>query len=400
MTRGEQGRVPPTLLKGNGTCGTPLHYEYKLLEAIPPVLGDTCRLIQRLTAPARRLYIRVNTLRVSVEEYLEVLRREGIVMRRDEEIPEALWAPVEGPLPFNIYDKRVVADKRASESVLMGSDLYAPGVLEARGVRPGDKVTIYSPNGIPVGSGVALMGERDLRPGRKHGLFVRLTEPMYRSVRVGDLPGRDEGLFYGQGLPSMYVARLLEPGSGERIIDLTAAPGGKVSHIAQLAGPKSRIVAVDRRSKTSLLRRTLTRLGAGWVEVIGHDARYLPVDYPSLEESFDKAVLDPPCSNLGVIPKVYDSKSMADSANLARYQVQLARSAYRLLRKGGVLAYSVCTLSEVETEAQARAFEELGFELVEPPSWARRPIRSGGGLFFSPLIHGVTGFYIALLRKV
>ena len=360
--------------------------------------------MKRLTAPTSRLYIRVNTLKINVEEFKDLALEKGIRLMNDEEIMEALWAKVEGPLKFNIYTKKVIADKRAAETVMMGSDLFLPGVLKAKGVAPGDNVTILAPNGIPVASGIAVRGARDLRSNigekMKRGVFVKVTEPMYRSVKIGDLPGRDIGLFYGQGLPSMYVAHLLNPNKNDRIIDLTAAPGGKVSHVAQLLGPNSKIVAVDRKSKLPKLEATLRRLGITWVKTIGHDSRYLPLDYPSLNNSFDKAIVDPPCSNLGVIPKVEDRKTIKDSINLANYQLQLVKSAWKLLRKGGVLIYSVCTLSYLEAEAQASRIESLGFEFLEPDSWAKRPLRSLRGLWFSPLIHGVTGFYIALFRKI
>jgi len=398
------------MLKGTNTCGTPLRYDPRLLELLPPVVGDTCRLVQRLTAPSNRYYVRVNTLRASPGTVLDMLREAGYDFRLDEEVPEALWAPVEGPLPFSTGGKRVVVDKRAAESVLTGSPLYAPGVLEAKGVVEGDKITVYAPNGVPVGAGTALMTWKRIKPlvdaarrekrSARLGVFARIDEPMYRSPRAQDLPGWEEGLIYGQSLPSMYVARLLDPRPGETIIDMTAAPGGKVSHAAQLAGPKARIIAVDRPSKIGRLRSVLDRLGLGWVETIGADSRYLTRDYPSLAGKADKVILDPPCTNLGVIPKVDDNRKAKDAANLARYQWQMITEAYKLLKPGGILSYSVCTLTSVEAEAQAvRAVEELGLEPLDPPGWARRPITTGLGLRFSPLTHGLTGFYIALLRK-
>jgi len=398
------------VLEGPGACGTPLFYDHLLLEAIPPVAGETCALVRRLTEPPSRLYVRVNTLRVDPGEYLDMLRGAGLPFHADEEIPEALWAPVEGPLSFPLFEKRVVADKRAAESVLMGSDLYAPGVVEARGVEPGDRVTVVAPNGVPVGSGVAVASWRRLKPlvdeARRRGarvrlgLFVRVEWPMFRAPRVRELPGYDEGLVYGQSLPSMYVARLLDPKPGEVIVDATAAPGGKVSHAAQLAGPASTVVAVDRPSKVGRLRGELARLGMDWVRVVAGDSRRLHRLLPELEGRVDKLILDPPCTNLGVIPKVADRKTHGDSASLARYQASLARAAARMLKPGGVLSYSVCTLTATEAEAQTVALaEKLGLEPIEAPGWARRPTRTPYGLRFSPLTHGVTGFFIALLRK-
>lgn len=350
--------------------------------------------------------MRVNTLKTSVEDYLRRLKESGYLFERDEDIPEALWVKVEGPFRIQSMEKKVVADKRAAENVMMGSDLYIPGVVDPGRVVKGDVVTIVAPNGIPVANGIAVRSYREVLEAkrRKHrgrlGVFVKVTESIYRSVRIGDLPGLSDGLAYGQSVSSMYVARLLNPQPGESIIDLTAAPGGKISHVAQLAGPHSNLVAVDRPSKAGKLRENLNRLGATWVKVLEADSRYLTLDYPSLAGKFDKAILDPPCTNLGVIPKVMDSRSHRDSRNLAQYQFQLAKTAARLLRKNGILAYSVCTLTYTESEAQARRIaDELGFEPIEPEFKTRRPIRSNYDFWLSPLLHGVTGFYISIMKK-
>jgi 16S rRNA (cytosine967-C5)-methyltransferase len=387
-----------------GVCGTRLEYDWGLLERLEPALGGprgVCRELEALETPPPRLYVRVNTLKTSVEDYLEALRGLGLRFQRDPDIPEAIWHPVEGPLPVPLHDRRIVADKRAAESVLMGSDLYAPGVLWApRGLRAGEEVTVVAENGFPVASGVAVMGYEELRRARR-GLAVRVTHPRYRAPRVRGLPGFEEGLVYGQSLPSMAAIRALDPKPGWVIVDLTAAPGGKVSHAAQLAGPASRIIAVDRPSKGEALRSTLRRLGAGWVEVVAGDSRRLPGPLRALQGRVDAVIVDPPCSNLGVRPKVWDRRGLHDSLAAARYQAGFLRAAARLLRPGGRLVYSVCTLAWDEGPANAaRAVEELGLEPLEPPRWLRRRAQPlGWGVLFRPAAHGTPGFYIALLGR-
>ena len=373
-------------------CATSLEYSPWLLEHLDSLSGGVCGLLRSLMRPSPRLYIRVNTLLTSTEEYLELVKNLGF--RRDEELPEALWAPVEGPLKVRVYDKIVVADKRASESVLMGSDLYAPGVVEARGVKRGDLVTIVAPNGAIVGSGVSFIDGR-VRPGAR-GLAVRVTEPMYRAPRVTELPGSGR-LVYGQSLPSMYVARMLSPKPGELILDMTAAPGGKVSHVAQLVGPRARIVAVDRPSKAPALRRNLRMMGMDWVMVLGADSRYLSVDYPTLAGRVDAIILDPPCTNLGVVPKVYDRKCLSDVVAARNYQVQFVREAYRLLRKGGRLIYSTCTLTSLENDSVVEYALGLGFELEDPEYLPRRGDRGEYGVRFYPHKHGTPGFFVSYL---
>jgi 16S rRNA (cytosine967-C5)-methyltransferase len=291
-----------------------------------------------------------------------------------------------------------VADKRASESVLMGSDLYAPGVVMASGFSQGDMVSIYSENGVHVGSGRAMISPEEMIR-RKKGLAVRVTEPIWRSYRVHDLPGYREGLIYGQSITSMYVARMLNPEPGDRIIDVTAAPGGKITHAVQLAGGRVEAIAVDRPSKRRVLLETLERLSMHKaVRVISGDSRRLTRDYPSLRGWATKVIVDPPCTNLGVRPKVYDLRMPKHVRNAALYQRSILYEAVRVAAPGALIAYSTCTLTLDENDSNvAWAVDHLGLEIVRIDRFTR-PRPSGLGYWFSPL-DGIPGFYIALMRK-
>ncbi len=387
-----------------GVCGTPLDYDVGLMERLEPLYGGSgalCRELRALLEPPRRLYVRVNTVKVGVEDYLRLLRERGLAFERDPDVPEAIWHPVEGPFEVPVYDLKIVADKRAAESVLTGSDLYVPGILWApRSLRRGSRVTVVAENGVPVGSGVSLVSFEDLKKlGR--GLAVKITKPRYKAPRVAELPGYAEGLIYGQSLPSMAAVRLLDPKPGEVIVDLTAAPGGKVGYAAQLAGPRARVIAVDRKSKEATLRATLSRLGLGWVEVVAGDSRRLPGPLSGLTGRVDAVIVDPPCTNIGVRPKVYDRRTLRDSINASRYQRGFLRAAAKLLRGRGRILYSVCTLTWDEGLRNTLwAIEELGLSEADPPTWlTRRARREKVGVSFRPSIHGTPGFYMALLRK-
>ena len=386
----------------SGLCGTPLSYDQGLAEDLDASSGPLCSLLISLTRPPSRLYVRVNTLKIDVERYLNILGERGLEFKVDEDIPEALWHPVEGPFKIELTgdEKVVVADKIAAESVLMGSDLYAPGVIEAKGVERGDRVVIVSPNGIVVGAGVAVESWRNIRVKRK-GLAVKVTDPIYKAPRVRELPGFKEGLIYGQSITSMYVARAANLRPGETLIDMTAAPGGKVSHAAQLMGRRSTIIAVDRASKIGILRENLARLGIDWVKVVASDSRRLTRIYPSLMGKADVVLVDPPCSNIGVVPKVWDKKGMKDVISASRYQRGFISEAKRLLKRGGRLVYSTCTLTSIENEFNAAYAVEEGFELEW--SWGVKPSRgwsSGLGWRWAPHRDGTPGFFLAVLVKV
>ncbi len=377
-----------------GLCGHHIYYDTGLSEDLASVAGPLCKLVESLLKPSNRLYVRVNTFKISVGEYIEMLKARGLRFYVDEDVPEAIWTSVEGPFKIPLYEKLVVADKRASESVLMGSDLYAPGVLEARGVRRGDLVTIVSPKGVPVASGVAVASWDEIKVHRR-GLFVKVTDSIYRAPKVSELPGSGE-LIYGQAVTSMYVARLLDPQPGEVIVDMTAAPGGKVSHVAQLVGSRARIIAIDRPSKVAKLKETLLKLGLHWVEVVGGDSRYSSELLGSLAGKVDAVLVDPPCTDIGVVPKVEDYRSYRDSAHMSDYQRQFVREAYRILKPGGRLVYSTCTLTDIENEAVIEYALNIGFELEDYNVKLSRGRVKEYGIRFTPHLDGTPGFFISL----
>ncbi len=374
-----------------------LRYDGGLLEDLGAVSRSGLRgLLESLTRPPSRYYVRVNTLRTDVGSVLDGLRRRGLEFHEDEELEVALYAPVRGPYEVRFEGKAVVADKRSAESVYLGSDLYAPGVLRADGVRRGNKVTVVTQDGVPVGSGVAVMDWNEIASARR-GLAVKVETSVYIAPKLGNLPEVQRGLIYSQSLPSMWAVVVADPRPGEFIVDMNAAPGGKVSFVAQLAGPSSRIVAFDRSSKIERLRETLALLGVDWVRIVGADSRFAS-SLLGMSSSVDLVLVDPPCTNLGVVPKLSDNKGISDAVTLARYQVQFVREAWRLLRPGGRLVYSTCTLTDVENEWVVEQAVEIGFDVERPPRVPRSASYNGLGLRFSPE-DGVPGFFISLLRK-
>jgi len=360
------------------------------------------RVLEAMARPPTRYYLRANTLKISPEELVERLERKGLKASQHPQLKEALSLPLEGPNPVPEYPLKVVVDKFTAESVMVGAHVYAPGVSSMKGVRKGDMVTILSPKGHVVGSGIAEMDEAEVLLS-KQGLAVKITDPLYRAPSLRETEEYRKGFFYLQSLPSMVTVRVLEPKPGETIVDLNCAPGGKLSHIYQLTGGGAVIYGFDRSPrKIRLTAQTLERLGYRGVKLIAADSRYVDLDYPEIKA--DRVLVDPPCSALGVTPKLYDWKTAEDVKSLANYQRQFLKVAAKIVKPGGIVVYSVCTMTLEECEENARfAVEKCGLKPEPQPfhlASTGLPIFAEAELFqrFHPHIHGF-GYFIARFRK-
>jgi len=378
-------------------------YDDMLIAALRRVYGSELHnFLKSLARPPTRYYIRVNTLRTSVEDLVKRLRSRGLEVYRDEVIEEALYFPIKGPNKVPSATKYVIADKEASESVLLGADLYIPGVLGGD-FRRGSEVNVITPYGDVIAYGIALVDSDEVSKLRK-GTAVKVVRSLYEVTKVRELPEFNDGLIYPQSLPSIIVSKMLNPLPNDVVVDMCAAPGGKTGHIVELSDGRAVVYAFDHsKRKVDEMINELRRLGhLRYVKVFRADSRYLDLDFPWIKA--DKVLIDPPCSSLGVIPKVGDSKTYRDVSVLSNYQFQFIKAAVNVLRDGGILVYSTCTVTCEENEdIIERAINELNLEVVEPS------IRLGGRgacgsyrdyfIRFHPHTHGHTGYFIAVLRK-
>jgi 16S rRNA (cytosine967-C5)-methyltransferase len=254
----------------------------------------------------------------------------------------------------------------------------------------------------------------ELGPDEALALMQAQNEPAERCVRLNrrklapddDLPGArdpdlpdariveriredwlDGGLAWPQSRGSQLAGSVVGAKPGERTLDLCAAPGGKAT---QLDGE---VVAVElHEGRARELEETAARLAATNVHVVCADGLALPEDL----RSFDRALVDAPCSGLGTLASRPDLRWRAKP--LPELQLALLRAAAERVRPGGSTTYAVCTINVAENEAVVDALglapDDLGAE------WPRfRHPKRPEFLLTLPHLHGTSGFFIARMRR-
>lgn len=207
------------------------------------------------------------------------------------------------------------------------------------------------------------------------------------------------GHFFIQDPASMLAPHLLEPQPGECVLDLCAAPGGKTTHLAQLAEGKALVVGMDLHpAKLELLRENVERLGLSGIAPVAADGLR-----PPFAAGFDRVLVDAPCTGLGTLrrhPDITWRLHRGDSERLAGQQRDLLRSAIGLCKNGGLIVYSVCTFARQETEEVIQSILEDGnVTLEEGPEWLNTWKISPGQYRIHPRIGQLDGYFLTRLRK-
>ncbi len=229
-----------------------------------------------------------------------------------------------------------------------------------------------SPMPVPIRSGLEeKVGERwplDWLP--ENLIFELKAHPP-----LSQLPSFQQGLFYIQDPSTLLAVHALDPKPGETILDLCAAPGGKLTYIAQLVQNQARIVAHDTSAdRLALIEENCHRLGVTCVKsslsTLNHSSRQsqTAADQPSTNDAFDRILLDAPCSNTGVVRRRVDLRwriQPDEITRLRQIQLNLLNQAALLLKPGGTLIYSTCSLEPEENDSVISEFlgSQTGFKL-------------------------------------
>ncbi|KAM9090211.1 tRNA (cytosine(72)-C(5))-methyltransferase NSUN6 isoform 2-T2 [Megaptera novaeangliae] len=294
-------------------------------------------LLHKLSHPPSFTTVRVNTHLASVQHVKNLLFDElqkqfnglSFPILQHPDLQDVLLIPVIGPRK-NIKQQpcEVIVGAQCGNAVLRGAHVYVPGIVSAsKFMKGGDVVSVYSDikgkckkgakefdgTKIFLGNGISELSRKEIfssLPELK-GIGVRMTDPVYLSPSFDNvLPS----YLFLQNLPSAVVSHVLDPQPGEKILDLCAAPGGKTTHIAALMHDQGEVIALDKISnKVEKIKQNALLLGLNSIRAFCFDGtKALKLDMvkdtdgepPFLPESFDRILLDAPCSGMGQRPNM------------------------------------------------------------------------------------------------
>lgn len=242
------------------------------------------------------------------------------------------------------------------------------------------------------------------------GVEVKQGEIIPESIQAasGSLANTEaytNGFLSIQDESSMLPVLALDVQPDMKVLDMCAAPGGKTTFIAEKMGDRGEIYAHDLHDhKLALIESNAKRLGIQSIHTKSGDSRKLDEVYDP--ESFDRILVDAPCSGLGVIrrkPEIKYNKTEKDIHALTAIQEELLETAYRLVKKGGVVVYSTCTVDYDENEGLVQKFLAKHDDLSLLPLESLKEIEAVNVnnhlLQVLPQHFGGDGFFVAAFEK-
>lgn len=417
----------------------------------------TKEILESISQPKRYYFYRLNLTRTLGDKRPFVQLKIGGFLEKYSDLiePSPLFSnivrtSVEGPFQIQIHPTLIFTDKFAAEAVLMGANLFVPGVFGSNSKFASNTPVsvVLSPHRYPpsfglsdesppmkfhVANGIARISSKDL-PRVNRGIMVETTGARYKVMDFRSSPLYMGGLMSDQTKPAMIAVNLLANIIMERvkvserptleIFDTCAAPGHKTTALSELlyyhsyrAGDPHwcRISAIDRSAnRLAHLQRDVARLGLQNIDILPIRLEKIIAKRPDLEQKADFLIFDPPCSALGTRPKIFIDKSKDDLANYPSNQRRLLKLVDKLLKPGGTMMYNTCTIPKEENEGiVSYALEKLNYTLLPlpmnpPPRDYSDPGIEYGAingsnkenlLRFYPRPHDGSGYFISFLEK-
>lgn len=242
------------------------------------------------------------------------------------------------------------------------------------------------------------LGVQDVHPGFVEGSVLARFEGS-----PADKELFRQGYYHVEGQASQLAALCVEAAPGQTVLDLCAAPGGKTLLLAEQMQDTGRLVSCDvTENRVGLIRTAVQRMGFACVETRCNDAAHPAPDLPMA----DCILTDVPCSGLGILAKKpdirYKALDEARYAQLLATQASILDAAAGLLKPGGRLVYSTCTIHPAENQQQIQTFLQRHpeFTLASPSPAMPQGMRcTPYGMLSIPTETGMDGFFICAMQK-
>lgn len=333
-------------------------------------------------APKSTTY-RVNLLKTTTNEFSKKVKNVSesyqVSVDTDEILPEIvlLSDDQKSVAKLNPTFKEVIVDKHGAAALLRGAHLYAPGVLAMQsGTKQDEIVNVFADLEGKCKKGTiteysstqkAFIGVGKVKQQRYQiygdgiepkGIAVEMLSTVSGVPSIGDLSSPEALL---QNLPSIVCVRVLNPKPHETILDMCSAPGNKTTHIAEMMGDQGTIIALDKtESKIQLVKNKIRDYEISSIKTFAFDStksfdsslveKSVLEGPPFGRNSFDKILLDAPCSALGNRPLLADNLTPKMLISYPIVQKKLFANTVELLKVGGFLVFSTCTIVEDENE--------------------------------------------------
>ncbi|MBD3353606.1 MAG: methyltransferase domain-containing protein [Candidatus Lokiarchaeota archaeon] len=290
----------------------------------------------------------------------------------DPAIPNLCYFIVDGPNNPKKYDISVTIDRYAAESIMIGANLYMPGFINnPYDFKEGDKVSLYSPGHVHVANGVTKINSNMIHK-YKRGIAIQTFDNVYKIPNYRDSKLYADGVFSDHRFAPNLACWVLMSHykEGDVILDACSAPGHKTCALSEIGFYKNKkyptIVSVDRSAhRLNHLLKDIKRLRLDNIRVIDSKIGQLARKHPEYHAYFDLIMLDPPCSALGIRPKLEIEYSWTEYRNYFLLQRRLFKEIINLLKPKGFILYNTCTLTILENEALVSyAINKLGLDLI------------------------------------
>nr|MDO8112096.1 RsmB/NOP family class I SAM-dependent RNA methyltransferase [Candidatus Sigynarchaeota archaeon] len=381
--------------------------------------GGVNAFLEAISNPGEWFYLRVNVLKAKRDELVNRLRSRlpNLTIEEDPKIPEAIKIHVDGPMEIDEQEKKIDIDKFAAESVIIAAPLFSAGFKGTKSsFKKGDLVSMHHRFSTPwdgtqhdmfCGNCSALYHSDTISSIAKT-IIARTVEPWFYVPSFQEWNEFKQGMLVDQAFPSMVATRVLDPQPGDQVLDVCCGAGGKSTHIAQLMQDKGSIISIDRSGqKLDQLARRAERMGITCIEPLQVAAEHMKSHLARSSPS--KLFVDPPCSALGLRPKLYVDDTISDLDSFVANQIRILRFALDCVDPGTTCVYSTCTVTYEENEGViAKVIEKDNMKIVDPGIKIGHPgletdvlskAESQKLVRFFPHLDGVEGFFIAKLEK-